>query len=145
MPLNQGGYRMTRLALTALAAGLLFSSGAMAATETFHATLSGAQQVPPVKTSATGTATVTIDTATGKATWSVTYTGPKPFAAHIHGPAPAGKNAGVLVPMKVGPSPITGSATLSPKVIKIIESGDAYVNLHTAAHKAGEIRGQLTK
>ena len=136
---------MTRLALAAFAACLLFSTGAMAATETFHATMTGAEQVPPVKTSAHGTATVTIDTATGKATWTVTYTGPEPFAAHIHGPAPAGKNAGVLVPMKVGPSPFTGSATLTPKVIKIIEEGDAYVNLHTTAHKAGEMRGQLTK
>ena len=136
---------MTRLALTALAAGLLFSTAAMAATETFHATLTGAQQVPSVQTSATGSATVTIDTATRKATWSVTYSGLKPFAAHIHGPAPAGKNAGVMVPMKVGPSPITGSATLTAKQLATIEAGDAYVNLHTATHKGGELRGQLTK
>ncbi|MDE2333253.1 MAG: CHRD domain-containing protein [Rhodospirillales bacterium] len=136
---------MTRLALTAFAAGLLFSTSAFAATETFHATLTGAQQVPPVHTSATGSATVTIDTATKKATWTVTYSGLKPFAAHIHGPAPVGKNAGVMVPMKVGPSPMTGSATLTAQQIKTIEAGDAYVNLHTAAHKGGELRGQLTK
>lgn len=136
---------MTRVALAAFAAGLLFSTGAFAATETFHATLTGGQQVPPVTSAGTGQATVTIDTATGKATWTVTYSGITPIMMHIHGPAPIGKNAGVMVPMKVGPSPITGSATLTPKQIKTIEDGDAYVNLHTAAHRAGEIRGQLTK
>lgn len=136
---------MTRLALAAFTAGLMFSGGAMAATETFHASLTGAQEVPSVASSATAQATVTIDTATKKATWTVTYTGLTPVAAHIHGPAPAGKNAGVMVPFKAGPSPIEGSATLTDAQIKTIESGDAYVNLHTAAHKGGEIRGQLTK
>ncbi len=136
---------MTRLALAAFAAGLLFSSAAMAATETFHATLTGAQQVPPVTTSATGSATVTIDTATDTVTYTVTYSGLTPIAAHIHGPAQAGKNAGVIIPFKAGPSPFTGTAKATPGQIKMIEDGMAYVNVHTADHKGGEIRGQLTK
>lgn len=136
---------MTRLALAIFTAGLLFSGGAMAATETFHATLTGAEQVPPVTTSATGTATVTIDTDTKMVTYTVTYTGLTPIMAHIHGPAPVGKNAAVIIPFKVGPSPFSGTAKATDAQIKMIEDGMAYVNVHTAAHKAGEIRGQLTK
>jgi len=136
---------MTRLALAAFATGLLFSGGAMAATETFHATLTGAQEVPPVTSSATGSATVTVDTAAKTVTYTVTYSGLAPIAAHIHGPAAAGKNAGVIIPFKPGPSPFTGTATATDAQIKMIEDGDAYVNLHTADHKGGEIRGQLTK
>jgi hypothetical protein len=145
MPINQGGSTMTRLAFAAFAVGLLISGGAMAATETFHATLTGDMQVPPVTTSATGSATVVVDTDAKTVTYTVTYTGLTPIMAHIHGPAGIGKNAAVIIPFKIGPSPFTGTAPATDAQIKMIEDGDAYVNVHTADHKAGEIRGQLTK
>ncbi len=65
------------------------------------------------------------------------------MAAHIHGPADPGQNAGVTVPFKVTASPIKGSKVLTPAQVADLEAGKDYVNIHTAANKGGEIRGQL--
>lgn len=131
-----------------LAAGLLTAGiwvSANAAEETYKATLSGASEVPPVQSSATGSATVKLDTAAKKVTWSVTYTGLTPAAAHIHCGAAAGANAGVSVPLNAGPSPMNGSGTMTDAQIADLEGGKCYVNIHTATNKGGEIRGQLAK
>jgi hypothetical protein len=71
-------------------------------------------------------------------------TGPA-TAAHLHGPAPEGKNAGVMVPIAPATSPLEGSATLNDAQAKALMDGDMYVNVHTAENKGGEIRGQLKK
>jgi hypothetical protein len=131
-----------------LAAGLLTAGiwvSAQAAQETYKATLNGASEVPPVTTSATGSATVTVDTASKKATWSVTYAGVTAAAAHIHCGAAPGANAGVAVPLTVGPSPIAGSGAMTDGQLADLQAGKCYVNIHTAANKGGEIRGQLAK
>jgi len=123
-------------------AGCIQPSGGV---KTFHANLTGLQEVPSVKTAATGQADVTLDTATGIITWKVAIknlSGP-PVAVHIHGPAMPGANAGVLVPFKVGEAPITGSAVLTLQQISDLTAGKYYVNVHTAQNKGGEIRGQL--
>jgi hypothetical protein len=66
-------------------------------------------------------------------------------AAHFHGPATPGVNAGVTVPMKAPlTSPITGEATLTPEQAADLMAGKWYFNVHTAANPGGEIRGQLT-
>jgi hypothetical protein len=93
---------------------------------------------------------VTYDTASKKISWKGTYSGLSgpATAAHFHGPAPQGKNAGVMIPIFQGPtakSPFEGSATLNDAQAQALTSGDMYVNVHTAEHKAGEIRGQVTK
>ena len=115
---------------------------------TFNANLSGTSEVPPVAGAAKGAATATLDTATKMLTWDVTYSdlsGPA-TAAHIHGPAASGANAGVLVPFNGNlTSPIKGSATLTDAQISDLEAGKWYVNIHTAANKPGEIRGQLVR
>jgi len=78
--------------------------------------------------------------------WTVTYsgtTGPV-TAGHFHGPAPAGANAGVVVPFSGSmASPIVGQATLTPTQLDQLKQGLWYVNLHTAAHPGGELRGQV--
>ena len=67
-------------------------------------------------------------------------------AAHFHGPAEAGKNAGVEVPIpNAGTSPVEGSATLTEAQAADLTGGKLYVNVHTAANPGGEIRGQVTK
>jgi uncharacterized iron-regulated membrane protein len=131
-----------------LAAGLLavgMCASAYAAEETYKATLNGASEVPPVQSSATGAATVNVDTASKKVSWSVTYTGLTPAAAHIHCGAAAGANAGVAVPLTAGPSPMTGSGAMTDGQLADLQGGKCYVNIHTAANKGGEIRGQLAK
>ena len=114
----------------------------------FHAALSTKTEVPPKKTDGMGTADVTYDTATKKLSWTVTYsglTGPA-IMAHFHGPAKAGKNAAVEVPLTGDlASPTKGSATLTAGQEKDLMNGLLYLNFHTQANKAGEIRGQVEK
>ncbi|HXT82258.1 MAG TPA: CHRD domain-containing protein [Acetobacteraceae bacterium] len=128
-----------------LAAGFL--SPAFAATETFHAVMNGKSEVPATTSAGTGSATLSLDTATKELTYTVTFdklTGPA-TAAHFHGPAAKGENAGVVVPIGgANPtSPVHGTATLTEAQIKDLVGGKWYVNVHTAANKGGEIRGQV--
>jgi hypothetical protein len=114
--------------------------------QTFEAALSGAQEVPPVATSGSGQAEVHFSPAMNMLRWRVTHSGLSGPATggHIHGPAGPGQNAGVLVPFtNPAASPITGEARITPEQFGQLGSGQWYVNLHTASHPGGEIRGQL--
>jgi len=106
--------------------------------------LSGKNEVPPNASTAVGSARVWLDGMTLK--WTVTYsgtTGPV-TAGHFHGPAAAGANAGVVLPFTGSmASPIEGSATLTQAQVDQLKAGLWYVNLHTAAHPGGELRGQV--
>lgn len=133
----------------ALLGWIVSAAGAHAAPLSFTVPLTGASQVPPVQTSGSGTADLTYDPTTRLLTWSVTYSGlSSPVTmAHFHGPAAAGKNAGVQIwiskkgaaPM----SPITGSATLTSAQATMLMDDEMYINIHTGDHPAGEIRGQV--
>jgi hypothetical protein len=115
---------------------------------TFKADLSGANQVPPLTTAGKGAATAVLDTTSKTLTWTVDYSGLSGpvTAAHIHGPAASGANAGIAIPFTGDlASPIKGSANLTDAQIADLEAGKYYVNLHTAANKSGEIRGQLIR
>jgi hypothetical protein len=133
------------------AALLALTSRSQAATTTFTADLKGSSEVPSNTTTGTGSATVTLDSASNKITWNVSFSGltGAATAAHIHGPAPVGKNAGVLVWLstkgKTATSPLSGSATLTAAQASDMMNGLLYVNVHTAANPGGEIRGQLVK
>jgi hypothetical protein len=139
--------RKTTLAAIGLLATALTWGYSQAATETFHGTLSGAAEVPPVPGSGAGTASVNFDPATKMVTYSVTYTGLSgpAAAAHIHCGAAAGANSGVAVAFPSAASPITGSATLTDAQAADLEAGKCYVNVHTATNKGGEVRAQLMK
>jgi hypothetical protein len=123
---------------------------AQAAPESFKVQLTGAQQVPPVQTSGTGTADLTYDPSTQVLTWTITYSGLSDTAtmAHFHGPAMADKNGPVVIWLSKrgssAASPITGQATLTPDQAQQFAAGEWYINVHTEAHPAGEIRGQVT-
>ncbi len=135
------------VAAIAFAGAMAFAAPSMAAMMNFKATLSGKTEVPANDTKGTGTVTATYDSDSKKLTWKGSYkdlTGPA-TAAHFHGPAGAGKNAGVMVPIAPATSPLEGSATLTDAQAKALMDGEMYVNVHTAANKGGEIRGQLTK
>jgi hypothetical protein len=107
-------------------------------------TLSGSQEVPPVTTAATGFGTITI--AEDKSvSGSVTTSGVVGTAAHIH-EAPAGKNGPVIVPMDKSSDntwTIKPGAKLTDAQYEAFKAGNLYVNVHSAANKGGEIRGQL--
>lgn len=111
-----------------------------------RASLSGISEVPPVATPGMGEAEIWLNKQTNLLKWKVTYsglTGPATMA-HLHGPAAAGVNAGVVVPFATPvTSPIEGQATITPAQAKELTSGLWYVNIHTAANRGGEIRGQV--
>jgi len=137
-----------KLFLLGLAASLLLAACAMeggASKVNLAANLSGTAEVPPVAGTGTGRATVTLDRGSRTLTWNVTYSGLSGpvTGAHFHGPAAAGANAGVAVPMTQGPSPMQGSAVLNETQVADLLAGRWYVNLHTAANRGGEIRGQV--
>jgi len=95
-----------------------------------------------------GTLTATLDTATNKFTYHVTYKGltGNATAAHFHGPADPGGNAGPQVPVNGSvASPINGETTITAAQAKDLLAGKWYFNVHTAANPGGEIRGQVTK
>jgi CHRD domain len=139
---------LTYCAGSAASAVLLASaSPSFAAPVQFKAELKGSSEVPPNTTSGSGTVTASYDPATKQLTWSGTYsglTGPA-TAAHFHGPAEPGKNAGVAVPITPAASPLKGSATLTDAQAADLMGGRWYVNVHTEANKGGELRGQLVK
>jgi Cu/Zn superoxide dismutase len=112
-------------------------------TQTYTATLAPGAGIT---SSGKGTGTFTFEPATKVLTYTVEYeglSGPA-AAAHIHGPAEPGANAGVVVPFASAASPITGTATLTDAQVADLQAGKYYVNVHTAANRGGEIRGQIT-
>jgi len=131
-----------------VAALALVSFAARAETIKLKATLDAATEVPPKASSGTGHLTATLDTATEVLTYHIEFkdlTGPA-VAAHFHGPAAVGVNAGPQVAMtKPIMSPIDGTATLTADQAKDLLDGKWYFNVHTAANPGGEIRGQVMK
>ena len=106
--------------------------------------LSGNNEVPPVATTAAGTAVVTINPdRTVKAT--VTVSGMTATASHIHEGA-AGSNGPVIVPFtKTGDNTFAAGADakLTEAQYSAYKAGNLYVNVHSAKNPGGEIRGQL--
>ncbi|MGH8852533.1 MAG: CHRD domain-containing protein [Casimicrobiaceae bacterium] len=116
--------------------------GAMSNTQTV--TLSGANEVPPVTTSATGTATVTINP-DRTVSVKVAVTGMTATASHIH-EGPPGTIGKVIVPFtKTGDNTFESApgAMLTEGQYASYKAGNLYVNVHSAAHPVGEIRAQL--
>jgi hypothetical protein len=138
---------MNRLLVLAIASILsaTFASAILAKTTVFTADLKGTSQVPPIDSAATGKAEVTYDDASKMLTWTITYSGlsGNVTAAHFHGPAKEGENAGPIVPITQLDSPMKGSATLTEDQSQALTGGKMYVNVHTAKYPNGEIRGQL--
>ncbi|KAB0635245.1 CHRD domain-containing protein [Burkholderia latens] len=136
-----------RLLQVALLAGVLAAGSAAAETVRLSASLQPSSEVPPTATKGSGTVDATYDTATRMLRWTVTYdhlTGPA-TAAHFHGPAPVGQNAGVQVPIPKDQlaSPIKGEKELTDAQVTDLMGGKWYFNVHTKEHPAGEIRGQM--
>lgn len=132
-------------ALLLATALIAVATAANAETIRFHAMLNGASEVPANTSAGTGMAMGSLDTVTKIFSYDATYsglTGPA-TAAHFHGPAAPGVNAGPVVPIANPASPIKGQATLTDAQVADLTGGKWYLNVHTAAHPGGEIRGQV--
>ncbi len=130
---------------TAVAAAMLLAAGAgLATAATVHVRLTGAQEAPPVKTMAHGAGVIEV-AADRAVSGKISTSGVKATMAHIHEAAP-GKNGPPIVMLKRGPKGtwvVPAGSRLSPREYKAFLAGDLYVNVHSAAHPGGEIRGQI--
>ena len=105
--------------------------------------LTGAEEVPPVKTSDTGSGSFRL-AEDGTITGSVTTKDVAGTAAHIHFGA-KGKNGPVVVPLaKNGDTySVPAGRKLTEAQVKAFKQGELYVNVHSARHKGGEVRAQI--
>lgn len=126
-----------------LAMGVLAVSLAANA-EDVKVTLTGAEEVPAVTTEAKGEGTITIAKDLS-VKGNVKTTGIEGVAAHIHLAEP-GKNGPPVVTLTKGADgswSTPDGAKLTEDQYKAFKAGNLYVNVHSAAHKGGEIRGHL--
>ena len=117
------------------------TSGAPAMNVGHRVTLTGAQEVPPVTTSATASGVVLI-AADRSVSGTITTTG---ITAHIH-EAAAGANGPVIVPMvKDGDNKFVfpAGAKVTDAQYEAYKAGKLYVNVHSAANPGGELRAQI--
>jgi len=106
--------------------------------------LSGANQVPPVSSPASGTSTITVGP-DRSVTGSVTTTGMVGTAAHIH-QAAAGQNGPVAIPLTKTSENVFSvppGTRLTDAQWDAYKAGNLYINVHSDANKGGQIRGQL--
>jgi hypothetical protein len=146
--MNRYGTVLRAILVAGVAATALAGCGMMGTSSDltrFSGAMNAASEVPPNMTRGSGTAEASLDRSNNVLKYKITYSGLSGPAtmAHFHGPAPAGANAGVVVPFANAASPIEGSAILTPAQAADLNSGKWYVNIHTAANPAGEIRGQM--
>ena len=117
----------------------------MSGGQNIKVSLDGKQESPPVATSATGSGTIKI--ASDKSvSGSVTTTGVDGTVAHIHQGAGPGKNGPVIIPLNKTSAnewTVPPGAKLTDAQYDSFKSGGLYVNVHSAANKGGEIRGDL--
>jgi hypothetical protein len=106
--------------------------------------LVGAEETPPVTTSATGTGTITI-AADKSVSGTIKTTGIEGTVAHIHVGAP-GQSGPPIITLDKGADGVWSvppGSTLTDAQYASFKAGNLYVNVHSAEHKPGEIRGQL--
>lgn len=116
----------------------------------FETYLNGASEVPPNASTARGYGRVVLNDAETQITASLYWEGlgSNTSDAHIHGPAAAGANAGVIFGMTPPGGSTGGSAenrvfAVTPQQVADLKAGLWYFNIHSASFPGGEIRGQL--
>ena len=113
--------------------------------------MTGDQEVPPNNSTATGAATVILnsDPAPATVTVDVTFSGlsGNATAAHIHGPAMPGATAPPIIPLTDFPASTSGTYSntfpITPEQTQMLLDGLCYINIHDELFPGGEIRGQL--
>ena len=132
--------------LVSISVVLLAGCAIQGARKDTNVALTGAQEAPPVSTLARGIGTISIGidrSVSGR----VTTSGIVGMAAHIHVGAPS-QNGPIIIPLTRTVDDVWSvppGAKLTDAQYESYQAGNLYVNVHTAAHKGGEIRGQITR
>ncbi len=136
---------MRKMVWTCMTLALALSTAASADVLQYNFPIDGLQEVPPTPSPGTGWGMVTFDTDTNLISWNITFQDllAPATAAHLHGPANYGQNAGVQVGLGTPVSPMIGSATITPTQESQLLGGLWYVNIHSQVFPGGEIRGQV--
>ena len=128
-----------------LIAGTLFVAlaGANAGAVDLTVKLSGDNEVPPVSTTASGEARISVGD-DGSVAGVITVKGVAGTMAHIHRAA-AGANGPVIVKLVADGDgfQVPPGTKLDADQLQAFKAGELYVNVHSADHKAGEMRAQL--
>ncbi len=144
---DPGGKMRLKFLCLMLAVGFMGVFAAPTRAENFTANLTGAQEVPPAATNATGYARVFLNETAGTISFTVVFNGfsMAQTAAHIHTGA-----IGVSGPVTIGlgtvggtSGTISGTVAITPAQIALLRSHQFYVNVHSGTFTGGEIRGQL--
>ncbi|KXW56445.1 CHRD domain-containing protein [Ferrovum sp. PN-J185] len=120
--------------------GIVLSASAQSIT----VSLNGTQEVPAVNTPASGTAEITVN-GDGSISGKIVTKNINGTMAHVH-EAATGQNGPVIIKLsKVNKDTwaIPSGTKLNEEQMKSLKEGHLYVNVHSAEHKSGEIRGQL--
>jgi hypothetical protein len=135
---------LVRYTTVMIAAALFAGCAGLGRDDGVSVRMTGAEEVPPVATSASGTGTVRVGddrSVSGR----FTTQGLTVAAAHIHEGA-AGQNGPVIIPLqKSGDNEwvVPAGAKLTESQYDSYKAGRLYVNFHSAQHKGGEIRAQI--
>ena len=144
--------KLLRISVFALLCSLVLAPAGNAALVQLVADIDGNQVVglpsDQEPSEGTGSATMTLNDATNLFSWDISWSGlsSPETVMHFHGPAPRGQNAGVQVnfgAISGITSPSIGSTTITSAQAAELLAGLWYINIHTQAYPAGEIRGQV--
>lgn len=130
--------------LTALLTTLLLSTAAWAEEMRIQVSLSGNNSVPVVETAGSGEGTIVVDE-NRKISGSVTTKNIPATMAHIH-EAPPDANGPVAIPLQQTDEntwSVPENTQLTEAQYESLKNGNLYINVHTQANPAGEVRGQL--
>ena len=115
----------------------------LAGAELFVFHLSGAQEAPPVATTARGGCFAQLDAGAGTLAIVCTHDVSDPAVMHIHRGAP-GVNGPIVFDLGSPVSPVEAVWTgMTPAEIAELLAGAYYVNIHSGGRPNGEIRGQI--
>ncbi|CAG9933067.1 CHRD domain-containing protein [Candidatus Nitrotoga arctica] len=134
------------LIITSLIASIYIGGMNLALATGVNVILSGEEEVPPVTTSAIGESNIKVESDTS-ISGAISTTGIDGTTAHIH-EAPVGKNGPVIVTLKKVSDKIweiPSGTRLTQGQFANFKAGNLYLNVHSAVHKSGEIRGQITE
>jgi hypothetical protein len=128
-----------------ISALVIAGCASMGGSQAVSVRLSGDEEVPPVKTTASGTGSLTVSEDRSVSGKFKLQNASQITVAHIH-TGVAGQNGPVIIPLqKVADNEwvVPAGAKLTDEQYQRYLAGGLYANFHSAQHKGGEIRGQI--